>query len=303
MNTPWRHCRRILLTPDETKLPDVALFGRYNYTHAAPALPLHAHKQCMEFCFLLRGRQAYRVGDVTYRLTGGDIFVTFPDEPHDTAESPEEKGVLYWVILRISKAGRNFLGLEPAAGDALRTALLNLPSRQFRAPKGIATQLDALMDEQHRPFSPLRTLRMQNRLVTLLLAVVQAANHRGRSAPQARVLLARLKAMIGADISEPVSIPALAATAGLSVPRFKVWFKEQTGIPPGEYILRHRVEAACHLLSQSHETITNIGHALGFSSSQYFATVIKRFTGLTPGQVRRAGQTAPRPRRASLRQV
>src|SRR5690606_14994233 len=91
MNSPWRHCRRILLTPDETKLPDVALFGRHNYTHAAPALPLHAHKQCMEFCFLLRGRQAYRVGDVTYRLTGGDIFVTFPDEPHDTAESPEEK--------------------------------------------------------------------------------------------------------------------------------------------------------------------------------------------------------------------
>jgi AraC-like DNA-binding protein/mannose-6-phosphate isomerase-like protein (cupin superfamily) len=285
-NISWRHQRRIELTRDEIVMPDVAYFGRYNYSHAAPALPIHAHQQCMEFCFLLRGRQTYRVGKRTHKLTGGDIFVTFPDEPHDTAGTPEEKGVLYWVIIRIPPANEEFLGLNHTQGAALRTALLNLPARQFRAPKDIALHLDTLMQEHFNPPSPLRAVRFQNLLVALLLEVVQAAAQRNRRPSRGHATLNRLKAMIESSLSNPVSISTLAETAGLSVPRFKVWFREQTGVPPGEYILRRRVEEACRLLTDTKTRITDLGYTMGFSSSQYFATVIKRYTGLTPKQVR-----------------
>ena len=267
-------------------MPDVAYFGRYNYTRAAPALPVHTHERCMEFCFLLRGRQVYRVGRRTYKLTGGDVFVTFPNEPHDTADTPEEKGVLYWIIIKIPPAGGGFLGLNAAQGAKLRDALLHLPRRQFRAPKGIALHLDALMREYFTAPTPLRTVRFQNHLVALLLDVVRFAGCRTHGPRRNHATLERLKAMIEADLAEPVSLAALARTAGLSVPRFKVWFKEQTGVPPGEYILRRRVDEACRLLTGTKMKITDLGYTLGFSSSQYFATVIKRYTGLTPRQVR-----------------
>lgn len=286
MTAPWRHHRRIELTPDITGMPDVAYFGRYNYTHAAPALPVHAHDQCMEFCFLLRGRQTYRVGRRAYRLTGGDIFVTFPDEPHDTANTPEEKGVLYWVIIKIPATGDGFLGLNHTQGTTLRDALLNLPRRQFRAPKDIALHLDALMQENFNPATPLRAVRFQNHLVALLLDVVQSAGRRKPGKRRKHATLDRLRAMIEGNLADPVSLAVLASAAGLSVPRFKVWFKEQTGVPPGEYILRRRVEEACRLLTNTKTNITDLGYAMGFSSSQYFATVIKRYTGLTPRQVR-----------------
>ena len=42
----------------------------------------------------------------------------------------------------------------------------------------------------------------------------------------------------------PADVPALAAQAGLSEARFKVRFKEEVGIPPGEYVLRARVDEA-----------------------------------------------------------
>jgi AraC-like DNA-binding protein len=44
-------------------------------------------------------------------------------------------------------------------------------------------------------------------------------------------------------------------------------------------------------LAQPGCRVTTLAHTLGFSSSQYFATVFRRFTGLTPSayQVRTVG--------------
>jgi AraC-like DNA-binding protein len=36
------------------------------------------------------------------------------------------------------------------------------------------------------------------------------------------------------------------------------------------------------------DPFTNIAHKLGFSSSQYFATVFRRETGMTPGEYRQS---------------
>jgi AraC-like DNA-binding protein len=47
-----------------------------------------------------------------------------------------------------------------------------------------------------------------------------------------------------------------------------------------------RVEEARRRLASPGASITTISYELGFSSSQYFATVVKRYTGRTPGQLR-----------------
>jgi AraC-like DNA-binding protein len=74
----------------------------------------------------------------------------------------------------------------------------------------------------------------------------------------------------------------LAEDAGLSLSRFKTKFKAQIGIAPHEFILRCKVEAAKKFLLEENRNVTNTAMELGFSSSQYFATVFKRFTQQTP---------------------
>lgn len=282
----WKNRTRIEFSPEKCGVPDVVHFGRYNYVRAGPGLSVHAHEQSMEFCFLLRGRQTYRVAQRYYRLAGGDVFVTFPDEPHSTGDAPEEKGILYWFIIRIPPAGKNFLGLPGGEAQALRTALTTLPARRFRSTKRTHVLLDAIAEQYFAKPSALRPVAMRNHLVSLLLEVVGAARHRQRQGRQSVTLLDRITKLIEHNLSEPPSVASLAGEARLSVPRFKVWFKEQTGVPPGEYVLRRRVELARQRLAAHDVSITTLSYELGFSSSQYFATVVKRYTGRTPRQLR-----------------
>jgi AraC-like DNA-binding protein len=55
------------------------------------------------------------------------------------------------------------------------------------------------------------------------------------------------------------------------------------------------VEEAHRRLADTNEDITNIAHNLGFSSSQYFATVFRRETGMTPGEYRETHQKKQTP--------
>ena len=70
--------------------------------------------------------------------------------------------------------------------------------------------------------------------------------------------------------------------AHLSEGRFKTNFRLYTGLPPREYILRQKIKCAKRLLKEESLSITQISYQLGFSSSQYFSTVFKRFTTLSP---------------------
>jgi AraC-like DNA-binding protein len=90
-------------------------------------------------------------------------------------------------------------------------------------------------------------------------------------------------------------VEGIAEAVGLSPSWFKARFRREVGMPPAEYFLRRKVERALQLLANPSLTITRIAHRLGFSSSQHFAAVIRRYTGKTPKQCRLAA-TQPVPR-------
>lgn len=266
----------------------VSLLGRYNYSRARPALIEHQHANAIEICFLVKGRQTYHLGGRSYRLTGGDIFISYPGERHSTGGLPEEKGVLYWMILEALGPGREFLGLPGPQGRALRSALQNLGSRHFRGSWKMKEQLDSLVVLYHRRSTPLNAFRMAN-AVGAFLSEVLACGESARNHAASPSLLPVLE-YIGKHLEDPLPVPQLAALAGISLARFKARFKEEIGVPPGEYVLRERVKEAQRRLQQGNDSVTRIAFDLGFSTSQYFATVYKRFTTRTPSSGRRAAR-------------
>ncbi|MBL8993701.1 MAG: helix-turn-helix transcriptional regulator, partial [Spirochaetia bacterium] len=68
-----------------------------------------------------------------------------------------------------------------------------------------------------------------------------------------------------------------------STGRFSSQFREATGIAPMEYLLRKKIESAKKALTRG-ESVTDVALELGFSSSQYFATAFRRFTGAVPSR-------------------
>lgn len=260
--------------------------GRYRYTAARRPLPEHSHGERLEICYLLKGYQTYRVGDVVYRLRGGDVFLTFPGESHSTGGRPEEKGVLYWLIVSASLGPDGLLGLPERESAALLRQLLQGNKRHFKMGNNRAkAELDEFTRAYYGAKDPLRQCAMAHHLIRFLLEV--ASLSRGGSLRQPTKTLTPALEHIQQHLGEPLTVPDLATLCNLSTPRFKVRFREAHGIPPGEYIQRARVAAARQRLSEGRHSITDIAYELGFSSSQYFATVFKRITGLTPRQAQR----------------
>jgi AraC-like DNA-binding protein len=104
-----------------------------------------------------------------------------------------------------------------------------------------------------------------------------------------------------AHLGEPVPDARLAAEAGLSLSRFRAKFRTQMGMTAHEYVLRRKIDRAMQLLQDTSRTITQVAHALAFASSQYFATVFKRFTLRTPREFVREAHARPVVRRKRQR--
>jgi AraC-like DNA-binding protein len=94
----------------------------------------------------------------------------------------------------------------------------------------------------------------------------------------------------------------------LSCSGFHNRFLKETGFSPHEYITRRRIELAKEQITTTNKTLTDIAYDCGFPTSQHFAGIFKRHTGLTPSDFRlwrrrNAKSRAARARDASSRQT
>jgi AraC-like DNA-binding protein/mannose-6-phosphate isomerase-like protein (cupin superfamily) len=258
---------------------DVLVLGRYRYAEAHPALPLHSHGPMVEICYLESGQQTYWVGVERYDLRGGDVFVTLPHERHGSRQAPEGKGVLYWLLLRIPQGKRSLLSLAPAESRLVLERLRHLPARCFPGGAGLGRLLRRVLAAFDRRDDPLRRANLRNLLLRFLLEVLDASRGTGRAVSPA---IRAVEQLIAENLDQALPVSRLARAAHLSESRFKARFKAEVGVPPADYVLRQRIDRARQLLWQGDLSVTAIAMQLGFSSTQYFATVFKRYTGHTP---------------------
>jgi AraC-like DNA-binding protein len=55
------------------------------------------------------------------------------------------------------------------------------------------------------------------------------------------------------------------------------------------YLNRLRVEKACHLLTDTDLTLSEIAGSCGFEDQSWFSKIFKSYTGLSPGKYRGQG--------------
>ncbi|MDD4870064.1 MAG: AraC family transcriptional regulator [Kiritimatiellae bacterium] len=275
---------------------DVLVLGRYNYAYAHKPLKKHSHGNMLEICLLDEGTQPYVVEGREYGLKGGDVMLTFPNEVHGSGDNPENRGRLYWMLIRVPGRKERFLNLAPVEGQSLVRGLLAIKSRHFKGHRMLKYYLERIFQAYDSDHSPLRHAEMKNWMVRFLLDVLADAKRLSES--RISYSIKRVLDHIHQNLhGEFPSLEELAAMANLSLPRFKARFKQETGISPGNYIMTKKIEEARTLLSTARKPVTDTGLDLGFSSSQYFATVFKRYMGQTPTQFQRHVLSRPHPQK------
>ncbi|HOX06947.1 MAG TPA: AraC family transcriptional regulator [Planctomycetota bacterium] len=274
---------RTALELKDKGLPEVALVGVHNQPFAREGLSPHRH-DAMEIVYLLRGELIFHVAGRDYAMKGGDVFWTHADEEHSSSQKTYGKSLIYWTQVRLPEKPAAFLALDAEGAWPLVEGLRALPLRVFKGTRRMKPVFEEALVLAEGPASPLSRLGLAGRLVEFLRTVTECA--RNQAAPQISEDIAGALRLLEGRGDEPASIEDLARAAFLSESRFKAKFREQLGMPPWEYMLRRRVERARKLLQEERLSVTEVAHRLGFSSSQYFATVFRRFTLQRPSEVR-----------------
>ncbi len=96
--------------------------------------------------------------------------------------------------------------------------------------------------------------------------------------------------------ADEVDLERLAAVAGLSKFHFLRLFRSTYGMTPGDYVSQRRIERAQDLLRATNLTVTEVCHAVGFSSLGSFSSRFRSVVGESPSQfqARYAAAGAPR---------
>ncbi|MEV6165013.1 GlxA family transcriptional regulator [Streptomyces sp. NPDC052052] len=90
-----------------------------------------------------------------------------------------------------------------------------------------------------------------------------------------------------------LSVDALAARARLSPRHFARAFQAETGLTPGRYVERVRLEHARRLLEDTTDGITGISRACGYGTPEAMRRAFVKTLGAAPAEYRRRFRTQP----------
>jgi AraC-like DNA-binding protein/mannose-6-phosphate isomerase-like protein (cupin superfamily) len=186
-----------------------------------------------------------------------------PRAPQSTRNTPFTKPDLNWIVRHIdSGAGRSHR-MSPEMKGWIKT---------------IPHALGELQTDQ-----PSAALSIRLAICTILL---QAAKQFASNEAEPEHVVQSAVDHMKLHLTEPDSIESVSKSIHCSRSRLFTVFKESTGMTPNDYRVRMRIAQAQELLTDSDDSITDIAILLGFSSSQYFSTVFKKYSGQTASEYR-----------------
>jgi len=93
-------------------------------------------------------------------------------------------------------------------------------------------------------------------------------------------------------LGEPLTLPQMAQHAHMSVRTFARRFRDETGLPPRQWLIRQRLDRARHLLESSRMTVDQIAGEVGFATATSLRQHLNAELGVSPLAYRRTFQGA-----------
>jgi AraC-like DNA-binding protein len=99
--------------------------------------------------------------------------------------------------------------------------------------------------------------------------------------------IARVRAFIEQNLHGNIGARDLSTVAQRSPAHFSRSFKQAFGEPPHAYVIKRRLERACHLMVTTSESLSGIALSVGFSDQAHLCKLFQRAFGQSPSIWRR----------------
>ena len=226
--------------------------------------------------YILDGRGVFEVGEHTYHLGRGDVFLICPDEVTYYQADEREPWHYCWV---------GFNGLQ--AESILKQAGLT-PASPILHYEG--EQLGSHFHEliKVKASSPSEELKLIGRLYTLLSALVEGspAVPEDTQVNKQEIYVKKVIDFVESNYSSKFTISQIADFVGLDRSYLCSLFKKMINSSIKEYVIHYRMNKAAELMRHQNLSIGDISRSVGYDDQLLFSKMFKKVTGIAPKQYR-----------------
>lgn len=254
----------------------------------------------IEITHLARGAVTFATRDQAWSLQPGQITVTRPWQEHRVGDPLVRASHLRWIIIDVEVRRPHqpwrwpsWINLSKSDLDRLTRLLQHNEQPVWEGDEAIGTAFSQLEETANHPES--RTMESELRLYTsnLLLALLRALDSRPVASNEALRSPTRAVQMFLSELDDhldhPWTLEEMAKACGMGRSQFSTRCRELTNMTPLEFLTYRRIEsAATQLLTSPTRSVTDVAFAVGFQSSQYFATTFRRQMKVSPSEYREA---------------
>lgn len=275
-----------LVSTDERTIVDLrgpgpfVSLGQYRYLAAQHPLPPQIHPNLVVLALPQRGAFDFTMDGAALEVHPGELICIPNGTEYQAGSVAQPRGELLWLLLRTDGSG----DADGAIGEAVRI-LLDGDAPVRSVPERVTDLLNQALEEPGDDGELTRAWRRS--LCSAAVLEVARAARTGTSQAPLHPGMRRAAAWVDEHITEPISVGQLIDASQMSSTHFYEHFVRAFGTSPKDYVLRAKLSHAETLLATTDESITQIAHSLGFSTSQHFGTAFRRYVGTTPSEYRR----------------
>lgn len=264
------------------EFPFLTMVAIAKHTNAKRSLLPHKNDG-IEICFVYEGKYEWEIEGKRVSINKGEASLTCPWQIHGGYENTIGPGKLGWLIIVPKVFTKDKLTVGKWSGFSadeekiLGKMLINRSGRLGKNEK-----IGSLLSEIHKEINETRVF-YKTRVHSLCSEIIiEAARGTIVSEKSSKEIILKALSKMEENISEDWTLEKLSSIAGLGTTAFIDGVKETLGLSPKNYLLRLRIEKAKVLLAEKKESITEIAFSLGFSSSQHFSQIFRKYTGFSP---------------------
>lgn len=276
-----------IFTKDET-FPFFIQYGEHKED-----LYLHSHDNFSELVIVLNGTAEHIVDDERYRIMKGDVFVISDETEHGYTDVHDFR------ICNIMFDPRYFMTPElDITGSAGFQALFVLEPQctknksftsRLRLDIDSFIRINSMIEKMHKEYSEKnigwKTMIKSDFLeLTVMLSRLYSIDNLADE--KGIITLASAIAYIEKNYTEQLTVAGLAKLSNYSERQFLRLFHKAFGCMPMTYVANLRMQKARELLRTTDLTVTETAFRCGYSDSNYFSRVFKKFNDATPSEFR-----------------
>jgi AraC family transcriptional regulator len=259
----------------ESKVPELHHVGEQ---WASKEYPVELNPTNHWFFLEVNGESRWRALNQTYTVRPGNCLVMSPEIHYELLDRGRSKHHFFFAAIDLHLVLERLPYLKPGWKNQ---AVTFIPSAQSLLMPFRQLVREVTLELPHRGAG----LRFAiDYLVLEISRLIEKQNQKtvqDTSRVLVRPVVLKAKQLLDNQPEKNWKLTELAKISGVSSQYLVKCFSQEIGHSPHQYLLQVRVNRAKELLTHSDVSITELALELGFSSSQYFANVYKRFTGQT----------------------